>query len=118
MRLGGPTESRGPIIRYGLASDDDREKDSTTTRESHQHILPPEVPANLLDTILSSKFFFISMELGSNYAGMSHGDSSLKARQNTFVWRGIGKVAVLLLLASGLLNPSLRVLPVLVYFQN
>ena len=89
------------------------------------------------------------MELGSNYDGVSHRDSSFptarggyeydpaldetdpgmeedllhdprkgKARQTTFPWRGIGKVAILLPLASGLLNPSLRVQPVFMYFQS
>ena len=149
MGLGVPTGSRGSMILYRLASDDDKEKDSITTRESHHHLLPPKLPRE--STLMSSKSSFISMELESKYGGVSHRDSAFptargglvpyeydpaldemdpvdeedllhdpakgKTRKNSFPWRGIMNVAVLLTLTFGLLVLFVFY-PVFIYFHN
>jgi hypothetical protein len=135
--IGMGLATRGSVILYRLASDNDRDKDrdSVPSRDS-QHLLPPKLPQNLRDsTVLNSKSSFVSMELDSNFAGLAHRDSAFptardglvpheynpaldeldpgrrgefvaqkgKVRQNTFAWRGLMNVTVLLLLISGML---------------
>jgi hypothetical protein len=79
------------MILYHLAADDDKDKDSVPSRDSHHHLIPPQLPANLREsTVSSSRSSFISMELDSKY----------NIGTQLFLQRGVGSSRMSMILPS------------------
>ena len=142
---GTPLSTRGSMILYRLAADDDKGRDSPSSRDSlapsHRALLPAKAPHPRASTLsaLSARTSFAGMDPpDAKYIhAQSHRDSAFPTargglvayeydpaldeldptddedllhdpaargrRRNTFPWRGLLNVSVLLLLVSGLL---------------